>query len=164
MRADVTALEGNSPSKLQQLFQDYQGYHTHPLNKVTHYLGIPMIVFSIIVYLNAVIVYTFNGMPPTQISLAHLAMVLVVLYYFSLHRFLALIMAAFFAVLYGLGHFVQDLWVVHGLFLGGWILQFVGHGVFEKRSPAFTQNGLHLLVGPLWIVSNWLKRVGLKHI
>ena len=37
------------------------------------------------------------------------------------------------------------------LFIGGWILQFVGHYAFEKNSPAFFRNLVHLLIGPLWV-------------
>jgi uncharacterized membrane protein YGL010W len=39
------------------------------------------------------------------------------------------------------------------LFVFGWILQFIGHYIYEKRSPAFFQNLTHLLVGPLWILA-----------
>ena len=37
-------------------------------------------------------------------------------------------------------------------FIVGWILQFVGHIVYEKKSPAFFTNVRQLLVGPLWII------------
>lgn len=41
-----------------------------------------------------------------------------------------------------------------GLFIGGWIVQFIGHGVYEHKSPAFTKNLTHLLVGPMWILND----------
>jgi uncharacterized membrane protein YGL010W len=40
-----------------------------------------------------------------------------------------------------------------GVFVFGWILQFLGHYVYEKKSPAFFRNVTHLLVGPLWILA-----------
>ena len=47
-------------------------------------------------------------------------------------------------------------WV--GLFVGGWILQFVGHA-FEGKPPSFFSNPLFLLVGPWW----WLLKIlGIK--
>mgnify|MGYP006370608533 CR=1 FL=1 len=50
-------------------------------------------------------------------------------------------------------------WAVSlGLFVFGWILQFVGHYVYEKRSPAFLNNLTHLLVGPLWILAKATRR------
>jgi uncharacterized membrane protein YGL010W len=41
-----------------------------------------------------------------------------------------------------------------GMFLGGWVLQFVGH-VFEGTAPAFFKNPIYLLVGPIW----WVKKL-----
>ena len=43
---------------------------------------------------------------------------------------------------------------VIALFIVGWIFQFVGHSVYEKRQPAFLTNAMHLLVGPLWILND----------
>ncbi len=41
-----------------------------------------------------------------------------------------------------------------GLFVVGWILQFVGHW-FEGKLPAFFSDVRFLFVGPLW----WLKKL-----
>ncbi len=41
-----------------------------------------------------------------------------------------------------------------GVFLAGWIFQFIGHGIYEKRAPAFLTNLTHLLVGPLWVLNH----------
>ena len=43
--------------------------------------------------------------------------------------------------------------VALGLFVGAWVLQFIGHYVYEHRSPAFFRNLTHLLVGPLWVLA-----------
>jgi uncharacterized membrane protein YGL010W len=45
-------------------------------------------------------------------------------------------------------------WVNVALFVLGWIFQFIGHSVYEHKSPAFLTNVLHLLVGPLWILND----------
>lgn len=39
------------------------------------------------------------------------------------------------------------------LFIGGWILQFVGH-LFEGKPPAFFSNPLYLITGVVW----WFKK------
>ena len=44
-------------------------------------------------------------------------------------------------------------WTSWAAFLVGWIFQFYGHVVYEKKSPAFTKNFAHLLVGPAWIAA-----------
>lgn len=56
-------------------------------------------------------------------------------------------------------HFSWQYWYVTvGLFVGGWILQFIGHA-FEGKPPSFFSNPIYLLVGPVW----WfLKVTGLK--
>ena len=48
----------------------------------------------------------------------------------------------------------MPLWLNVALFVVGWIFQFLGHSVYEKKSPAFLRNALHLLVGPLWILND----------
>jgi uncharacterized membrane protein YGL010W len=48
-----------------------------------------------------------------------------------------------------------------GLFVGGWALQYVGHYVFEKNSPAFYADPYYLLVGPVWVTAEWLDLLGL---
>jgi uncharacterized membrane protein YGL010W len=37
-------------------------------------------------------------------------------------------------------------------------MQFAGHYVWEKKSPAFFRNLTHLLVGPLWIAAKAVGR------
>ncbi len=48
-----------------------------------------------------------------------------------------------------------------GLFAGGWVLQIVGHSVFEKNKPAFFSDPYYLLVGPVWVAAEWLQLFGL---
>jgi uncharacterized membrane protein YGL010W len=42
-------------------------------------------------------------------------------------------------------------------FVLGWIFQAVGHAVYEKNSPAFFRNLVHLLVGPAYLVNKVLR-------
>lgn len=58
------------------------------------------------------------------------------------------------AIVISLGVVFFDWRIGLGLFVGGWILQFVGHA-FEGKAPAFFQNPIYLLVGPFW----WLKKL-----
>ncbi|MEO5858816.1 MAG: Mpo1-like protein [Pyrinomonadaceae bacterium] len=89
--------------------EEYSHSHEHPMNRLTHSFGIPMIVLSFL-----------------------------------------LIPVCFF---------VTNLWMVSvGLFVVGWILQFIGH-YFEGKPPEFMKDWRFLLVGTRW----WLKKVvGIK--
>ena len=49
-----------------------------------------------------------------------------------------------------------------GMFVGGWILQFIGHYVFEKNDPKFFGDPMNLLIGVLWSVMEWAQLVGIK--
>jgi uncharacterized membrane protein YGL010W len=43
------------------------------------------------------------------------------------------------------------------MFVGGWVLQFIGH-IFEGTPPAFFKNPIYLIVGPIWWVKKLLSR------
>ena len=45
--------------------------------------------------------------------------------------------------------FMKWIWGA-GLFLGGWVLLFLGHRI-EGNHPAFFQGPVYLLVGPIWV-------------
>ncbi|HEY1100822.1 MAG TPA: DUF962 domain-containing protein [Myxococcota bacterium] len=41
-------------------------------------------------------------------------------------------------------------WLSWSAFTGGWVLNFIGHGVYEKKAPAFADDPLSFLAGPVW--------------
>jgi uncharacterized membrane protein YGL010W len=124
---------------------DYLAHHRDTRNQLTHMIGIPMIVLSLFGLLWRVPVWSelsLNG--------ADFLMVFGLLFYCVLDWRLAIPLTLVF---WGLGRVgsVLSLETNAVLFTLGWILQGVGHIVYEKRSPAFTKNLIHLLVGPLWV-------------
>jgi uncharacterized membrane protein YGL010W len=134
---------------LKSYFADYAAYHRTAGNRVCHYLGIPLIVLTLFSLLSRIHLATLFGF---EMSAAELLFVMVSVYYLSLDLKLAAFMLAASGALVFLGRYVP--WTVAlGLFILGWILQFVGHYAYEKRSPAFYRNLTHLLVGPLWILA-----------
>jgi hypothetical protein len=54
------------------------------------------------------------------------------------------------AGLVGLKPFSRGWSVAAGAFTVGWGLNFIGHGVFEKKAPAFADDPLGFLAGPVW--------------
>jgi uncharacterized membrane protein YGL010W len=83
----------------------YKAKHQHPLNRLTHNIGIPMIVVSVPLL------------------------------------------------------FFDWRWAL-GLFIVGWVFQFVGHAI-EGNQPAFFRNPIYLLIGPLWLARRAASAVGL---
>jgi uncharacterized membrane protein YGL010W len=47
-----------------------------------------------------------------------------------------------------------------GMFVGGWVLLFLGHRI-EGNRPAFFQGAMYLLVGPIWVAKEaWMFLTG----
>jgi hypothetical protein len=44
-----------------------------------------------------------------------------------------------------------------GAFTVGWALNIVGHAAFEKRAPAFSEDGLSFIAGPVWDIQELLR-------
>ena len=139
---------------LKAHFADYAAFHGTAGNKACHYVGIPLIVLSILALLARVPLFEVGGFTVTA---AEVFLVLVTAYYLTLDTVLAVIMLAASAALLALGR-PLPVAVSVALFVLGWIFQFVGHYVYEKRAPAFYRNLAHLLVGPLWIVAKAVGR------
>ncbi|MGZ3697176.1 MAG: Mpo1 family 2-hydroxy fatty acid dioxygenase [Bdellovibrionota bacterium] len=139
-------------TRLSKYFKDYASHHKNPSNKLCHYVGIPMITISTLGLFGAV---TLGGaaIPSSyflRLDLGVILWVLGVAWYLYLDWKIAIPFALFAAGFYFLGRSipVPALWAIFAL---GWVIQFVGHIFYEKKSPAFFKNLEHLLIGPLWI-------------
>lgn len=139
---------------LRKHFADYAAFHTTAGNKACHSFGIPIIALASFALLARVPLVALGGF---ELTLAELAIALIVGYYLTLDATLALAMLVAYALLDAAGRFIPPLPAV-GLFVVGWILQGVGHWVYEKNSPAFFRNFVHLAVGPLWILAKAIGR------
>src|SRR5439155_9453833 len=127
---------------LRAHFADYAAFHGTAGNKACHYVGIPLIVLAMLALLARVPLFAAGGF---TVTLAEVALVGVTAYYLTLDAILAVIMLAASVGLLMLGR-PLPVWVSAALFVLGWIFQFIGHYVYEKRSPAFFRNLAHLLV------------------
>ena len=139
---------------LRRHFADYAAFHTTAGNKACHSFGIPIIVLSLLALLARVPLVALGGF---ELTLAEVVVALFVVYYLTLDVSLALAMLVAYALLDAAGRFIAP-WPALGLFVFGWILQGVGHWVYEKNSPAFFRNFVHLAVGQLWILAKALGR------
>lgn len=53
----------------------------------------------------------------------------------------------------------RPLWMLSaGAFTFGWVLNFIGHGIFEKKAPAFADDPLSFLAGPVWDLQQLRKK------
>jgi uncharacterized membrane protein YGL010W len=146
--------EAQMSPALTSHFADYGSFHRTPGNQACHYVGIPLIVLTLFTFLAAVPLLDAGRI---TLTLAELVLAGVVIYYFSLDAALAALMLVVFVLFDLLGRRLP-LPLALALFVLGWALQFAGHYVWEKKSPAFFRNVTHLLVGPLWIAAKAVGR------
>lgn len=132
---------------LAQFFSDYQAYHQSEGNKVTHYFGIPMIMIAILGLLARI---APEGDALVRLDGGTVILALAAAWYITKDWRIGAPFIVFTYGLYFAGRAMSLPWL-WGFFVVGWVLQLVGHAVWEKRSPAFTKNLEHLLVGPIWI-------------
>ena len=148
---------------LNDHLSQYAAYHRDRRNIVTHFIGIPMIVLSIVVLL-ARPVFDVAGLP---VSAATLAVIAATLYYLRLDlRFgvvMGVLLAACLAVAQATAGWTTGAWATFGvgLFVVGWVIQFVGH-IFEGRKPAFVDDVMGLIIGPLFVVAEAAFLLGLR--
>lgn len=135
--------------KLRALFEEYEDVHRHPINRLTHKIAIPLIVFHIVAMLSWIRLVDIGGY---ELSLAHVAYLATIVWYLGLSPKLGLVMAAAFALCFPLAA-VTPWPAVVAIAALGWLIQLAGHAVWEKRSPAFLRNLVQALVGPLYFVA-----------
>lgn len=141
----------------------YAAYHRDRRNIATHFVGIPLIVLAVVVLL-ARPSFEVAGWP---VSAATVATIAATFYYLRLDLRLGAVMGALLLVCLWLAHASAALstgaWaaVGLGLFVAGWIIQFVGH-IFEGRKPAFVDDITGLIIGPLFVVTEAGFLMGLR--
>lgn len=147
---------------VDQLAQ-YGAYHRDRRNILTHFVGIPMIVVAVTVLLARPTV-TLGGL---AVSPALIVAALTTLYYLRLDLRYGVVMGGFLALSVAFAHGVAEgataTWLATGvgLFVVGWVLQFIGH-YFEGRKPAFVDDLMGLIIGPLFVVAEAGFTLGLR--
>jgi uncharacterized membrane protein YGL010W len=148
------------------LMVQYAHYHRDRRNIATHLVGVPLIFMAI-------------GMMLTQpqwvvgdvlLTPAWLVWGLTSLWYLSRgNLWLGLATVLVNGALIALAHLLAPLSAQVGLqswqlglalFVVGWIIQFVGH-YWEGRKPAFADDIVGLLIGPMFVVGEVLMAMGL---
>jgi uncharacterized membrane protein YGL010W len=141
----------------------YAAYHRDPRNLLSHFVGIPMIVLAVAVLLSR---------PGLDVSGIWVSPVLLValaatLFYLRLDLRLGVLMGAVLLLCVWAGAVLAQQstasWLSAGvgLFVVGWIIQFVGH-YYEGRKPAFVDDISGLIIGPLFVAAELGFMLGLR--
>jgi uncharacterized membrane protein YGL010W len=137
----------------QENLCQYAAYHRDRRNIATHFVGVPMIVFSIILALSTIAF----PIATVSVTLAALVSIALVIYYLVLDRVMGVAMAiVMFLMCAGASEVSArfttgaTLGLAVVIFVVGWVLQFLGHK-YEGMKPAFFDDAKQLLIGPLFV-------------
>lgn len=145
------------------LMAQYAAYHRDRRNIATHFVGIPLIVFAI----SALLARAEFAVGATPMNAAIVLWGVSAVWYLTRGNFMlgaattvangALTALAMMAT----QGTTTSLWLAIGVgsFVVGWIFQFVGH-YYEGRKPAFVDDLVGLLVGPMFVVGEALFMAG----
>ena len=148
------------------LMVQYAHYHRDRRNIATHLLGVPLIFMAIGIFLTQP-EWVVEGHVLTP---AWLIWGLTSLWYLTRgHFFLGLATTLVNGLWISLAHKLAPMapsmglevwqWGL-GIFVVGWIFQFIGH-YWEGQKPAFVDDVVGLLVGPMFVVAEVLMALGM---
>ncbi|NSL85425.1 DUF962 domain-containing protein [Chitinophaga solisilvae] len=148
---------------IEQWLDDYGTSHRNHTNKLIHWICVPAIFFSIVGFLYAVRIPLFGWQ---ELTAAHIALLLVIIYYARLSASLAAGMLIIgILCLWGWRSIAVTgvpIWqVALGIFVLAWIGQFIGHKI-EGAKPSFFKDLQFLLIGPAWLMSFIYRKAGIK--
>ena len=147
-------------------FESYSGDHQNPVNRASHWVCVPAILWSVIAALWVLPVPASLGKPGLWCGLL---MVAVLTFYWRLSRPLGAAMIMLFIALALLAHVLHGvlgpgglLELAIGIFVAAWIGQFIGH-LIEGRRPSFFTDLAYLLIGPAWLMAKLMRRIGVAY-
>jgi uncharacterized membrane protein YGL010W len=137
-------------ARTHRWFDEYADAHRHPVNRLTHKVAIPVIVFHILAMLDwlTLVDTGLHG----RISAGHVGWGVASLFWILHLPRSGLLLAAATAPMLWLAPYTPR-WVVVVTAVVGWLVQLAGHRLWEKNQPAFLKNLLQALVGPLFFVA-----------
>lgn len=138
---------------LAELMAFYESYHTKHITKLTHFIGVPLIILAIQILFSSLYV------PVINLPISVIVLILLSIYYFGLNFSLATIFLIFaipltlLAAVISQGEFNWTTILISiGLFGLGWVLQLIGH-YFEQKRPALLANLFQIWVAPIFLVA-----------
>ncbi len=152
-----------------QWLDEYGSSHRNPTNEALHWVCVPVILWCVV---GLLWITPFPGAIRGAVPFANWATVITlcaVIYYALLSIRLALgILPLLLLALWSVDAVNRDgfapLWLICvSLFVLAWIGQFIGHAI-EKKRPSFFKDVQFLLIGPLWLLANVYRRLGIRFL
>jgi uncharacterized membrane protein YGL010W len=151
----------------EQWLNEYGDSHRNPANKAMHWVCVPVILWCV---LGLAWIVPFPAGVQSALPLANWASLVVlagVIYYAFLSLPLALgVLPLLLLMLWSIDALNRSaaapLWLICvTLFVLAWIGQFIGHAIEGKR-PSFFKDLQFLMIGPLWLLADVYRRLGIR--
>jgi uncharacterized membrane protein YGL010W len=148
---------------LEDQMSFYAAYHQDARNKATHFVGVPMIAFSLMIPMG----WLRADIGGTTVTAALVVTSLLMLYYLVLDLPLGLASCVVFALMLWGADTLSQLPLMASLawflvlFIAGWALQLWGH-VYEGRKPALVDNLFQVFVAPIFLAAEVFFALGYK--
>jgi uncharacterized membrane protein YGL010W len=139
---------------LVEHLSQYAAYHRDPRNITTHFVGVPMILLAVVILLSR----PFVEIGGITLSPALLLALVSAVFYLRLDLRFGIVMSIQLGLSVAVAAAVAAaptmFWLTSGLglFLIGWVIQFIGH-FYEGRKPAFVDDIMGLMIGPLFVMA-----------
>jgi uncharacterized membrane protein YGL010W len=149
---------------LAEQLEAYAAYHHDPRNTVTHFVGVPLVIFGLFIPLGWLRFAHYPEVPYTGATLFYLV---TFLYYLCLDWQIALWQAPFTLTLLWLADrvalwtFRDSLLIFLAAFALGWTVQLLGHA-FEGKRPALADNILQIFNAPLFLTVEVILLLGYR--
>ena len=134
--------------RIDQLLAHYGESHQHPVNERIHFIAIPLIMLSLIGLIFCIHPWLAYGFMAASM-----------VYYARLSSVFLAAMGVWSVLLLALVHAMGDarLPFCVAIFVGAWVLQFIGHKL-EGKKPSFFEDMQYLWVGPLFVLRPLLQK------
>jgi uncharacterized membrane protein YGL010W len=142
----------------------YTTYHRDWRNRLTHFFGVPAIIFGLLV---AAGLWRWH-IGGYDLSLGVAVALAVFVLWLAMDVGIALPLIVVLVPVLALAEFIareappMTAWtVVAVFFIGGWVLQLIGH-VYEGRKPALVENLFQIFVAPMFLAAEPIFALGLR--
>ena len=153
--------------RIHALLDEYGESHQNPTNKAVHWVCVPVIVWTVMVFVYAIPQPGFMA-AIGWLNWLTLALALSLLYYVILSPTLAVGFALYAGLCYWLTLALDaatdtPVWQIGAvIFVLAWVGQFWGHKV-EGKKPSFFEDIQYLMIGPAWIMGFLYRKWGIKY-
>jgi uncharacterized membrane protein YGL010W len=138
--------------RIDELLNHYAQSHLHPTNERIHFAAIPLIMLSLIGLLFCV-----------HPLAAYVFILASMIYYLRLSLPFTAAMTVWSALMLALVHAMgeQRLFICLAIFVGAWVMQFIGHKM-EGKKPSFFEDVQYLWIGPLFVLRPLLMKFHIR--